>query len=120
MKAGLQKSVRDAQIRDSYNKESFAIIKDDGTTEVAMQLNTLERVLPRNTTGLHTVLVTGSVNSETKIFIVNYEVLEFAKAGFRNTSDKSDGVSSLIENLSFEVNDTKQVEEVITEEKEEK
>lgn len=81
MKAALQKSARDAQVRDSFNKESYIQIKSEGVFRVVEFLNKMERVTPRNATKLHTALVT--TDGQDQMYIINFEVLEAINAGFR-------------------------------------
>lgn len=77
MKAALVKSAKDAQIRDSFNKESFAIISNDSILQFIKELNRLEHALPRNASKLHTVLVRPT-EAVDPVFILNFEVLETA------------------------------------------
>lgn len=85
MKAALVKSAKDAQIRDSFNKESFAIITNDSIFQFLQELNRLEHVLPRNATKLHTVLVRPTDFSVAP-FILNFEVLESAITSWDGSS----------------------------------
>lgn len=109
MKAALQKSVKDAQIRDSFNKESMALVKSDAWFELVSQLNKLERVLPRNASKLHTCLI---MNKAGEVYLLNFEVLEVATSGFRisQIDEEIDSIKSDVKCEVIKENEESQME----------
>lgn len=103
MKAALTKSVKDAQLRDSFNKESFNIMKNDEAWHVISMLNKFMRANPRGATKLHTALILGPESGQ--ILIINYEILEPAKTQWsplRPASDVSNNDDESLQKLLSE------------------
>jgi len=73
MKASLNASVRDAQIRDSFNKESFIINADTAILTTVEFLYKAQCDLPRNASKLHSLVVIDPKSA--KSYLVNFEVL---------------------------------------------
>lgn len=71
MKAALNASARDAQIRDSFNKESFVAINDATLINVCAFLYNAQTQLPRNASKLHSLVVSG----DDSCYLLNFEIL---------------------------------------------